>query len=181
MDDKGSYYTRALAALGLPPYKAESEPGQACEQFGQVALGLAYEYCAWSFAQRRVVLTTGDGGAAGLPDDCLRVSSCTLEAYELVGRELVSRCGAREFELVYTTDVYIQRVALPDGQPMFCEACVLLLAGLIAPRVTDDVRLAEVFHQRGMMLLAEARLKDAQQVNMQGRGFADRFLGRREG
>lgn len=177
MDDKGSFFTRALAMLGLPPYVAGSEPAKACEDSAQAALALAFEYTAWTFAQRRATLMTDAAGRVTLPDDCLRLSECSLAEYSLEGREIVSALsGEQRVSLIYTTDCYVQRVELPPQQPLFAEAAVTLLASMIAPRVTDEVKLGAELRQMAERLLARARLKDAQQVNNQECGYVERVL-----
>lgn len=177
MDDKGSFFSRALAVLGLPPYVAGSEPAKACEQSAQAALSLAFEYTAWSFAQRRATLVTDAAGRVELPDDCLRLSECSLDEYSLEGREVVSaRSGEQRVEVRYTTDVYVQKVELPRQQPLFAEACVMMLASMIAARVTDEAKLGFELRAAADRLLARARLKDAQQMNNQEAGYADKVL-----
>lgn len=178
MDDKGSFFTRALAVLGFPPYVAGSEPSAACEELAPVALGRAFEFSGWSFALRCVTLETDAEGFVPLPPDCLRLCECSLPAYRVFGRRIRSEVkGAGQcVELVYVTDAFVQRVELPQQQPLFNEACVLLLAGLIAPRVTDNVKLGFELRAEAERKLALARLKDAQQFNMQEAGYVEQFM-----
>lgn len=178
MDDKGSFFSRALAVLGFPPYVAGSEPAAACEEMAPVALGRAFEFCGWSFALRRVSLLTDEMGVVELPHDCLRLCECSLPEYLLLGRSVCAAGGGGgvPVELVYVTDVFVQRVELPPQQPLFNEACVLLLAGLVAPRLTSNVKIGFELRAEAERKLAVARLKDAQQQNMQEAGYVERFL-----
>jgi len=180
MDDKGAFFTRALAVLGFPPYVAGSEPAAACEEMAPVALGRAFEFCGWSFALRCVSLLTDAKGVAELPHDCLRLCECSLPEYRLLGRSIraVGAGGGVPVELVYVSDVFVQRVELPKQQPLFNEACVLLLAGLVAPRLTNNVKLGFELRAEAVRKLAAARLKDAQQQNMQEAGYVEQFLGK---
>lgn len=65
--------------------------------------------------------------------------------------------------LSYTSSLLAQSVCLPDDEPLFAEACALLLAARLAPRLTGNFQLAERLEQRGREMLYRAKLKDAQQ------------------
>lgn len=168
--DKGGFYSAALLLCGAREYVPGSVPALACDAHGQRVIRFALDYARWSFATRVVQLPLVDGCAL-LPPDCLRVQECSLAdagGYDIRGRELVAlRDGASVCELRYTSDLLAQCVELPMLEPLFAEACVLLLAGRVAPALTGNFQLAEVYEGRGMQLLGRAKLKDAQALNRQ--------------
>lgn len=168
--DKGEFYTAALQLCGAREYVPGSTPGTLCDLHGQRVIRFALDYARWTFATRCVRLALHDGRGM-LPADCLRLQDCSLVdagGYDVFGREVVAKAsGTSECELVYTSDLTAQAVELPDYEPLFCEACSLLLAARLAPALTSNFQLAAEYEQRGMSMLAMAKLKDAQTINMQ--------------
>ena len=157
--DKGTFYSHALARLGDHNDVAGSDEHNACEMFAQHAIAVCLDYSRWAWATTRATITfTND--EATLPADCLRLQSISLPSYEICGRTLRSS-GAKEATLTYTTNVYVDTVTLPDYEPLFCEACILTLAAMMAPRLTNNLNLASALNQQAQLKLREAKLKDA--------------------
>ncbi len=169
--DKGSYYTQALGMLGDRRYVPGTAEAEACDGVGGQVIGIALDYARWSFATRRAELELDSKGEARLPDDCMRVQDCGLARWEKRGRSIYAAEGywsgeaGEKFEITYTSDIWAQAVCLPEKEPLFCEACVMLLAAKIAPRLTSQFDLAVQLEQRGMEMLYRAKLKDAQSTD----------------
>lgn len=159
--DKGSYYTHALARLGDHNDVEGSDEHSACELFAQQAIGVCLDYSRWSWATLRATLELVNG-AAPLPPDCLRLESVSLPRYEIFGRALyVEDTTAASVTITYTTSSFAETVSLPDYEPLFCEACILMLASLCAPKLTDNLALAAELRQMAFGMLHEAKVKDA--------------------
>ena len=157
--DKGTFYSHALARLGDHNDVAGSDEHNACEMFAQHAIAVCLDYSRWAWATTRATITfTND--EATLPADCLRLQSISLPSYEICGRTLRSS-GAKEATLTYTTNIYVDTVTLPDYEPTFCEACILMLAAMMAPRLTNNLNLAEKLKQEAYARLHAAKVKDA--------------------
>ncbi len=163
--DKGDLFNLALSYLGDRAYKAGSPAAIACDAVGQHCIHLALDYARWTFATRRVVLPLVDR-ACELPTDCLRVQKVELPKFGIYGRTVVDLHGCnKEVVLVYTSDEMAQTVSVPDNEPMFCEAVALLIAAKVAPRIACDLGIAQALEQRAYQQLAQAKYKDAVQVD----------------
>lgn len=158
--DKGTYYTHALARLGDHNDIAGSDEHTACETFAQHAIALCLDYTRWSWATITTTLTLTNGTAT-LPSDCLRLQTTTLPTYRILGRTISSDTGATETTITYVTSAFIDTVSLPDYEPTFCEACILMLAAMIAPRLTNNLNLADKLKQEAYARLHAAKVKDA--------------------
>ncbi|MGN0869455.1 MAG: hypothetical protein ACI4O9_08050 [Akkermansia sp.] len=158
--DKGTLYTHALARLGDHNDIAGSDEHIACEAFAQQALGICFDYSRWTWASKRITLNISDGSIT-LPVDCLRLESTSLPAYTICGRTLYTDSSATSVTLTYTSSACIDTITLPDYEPTFCEACILMLAALIAPRLTDNLTIAQQLKQEAYAALRRAKLKDA--------------------
>lgn len=158
--DKGTFYTHALARLGDHNDVAGSDEHTACEMFAQHAIAVCLDYSRWAWATTRATITFTNGQAQ-LPADCLRLQSVSLPTYQILGRTLTSDTGETSATITYTTNVYVDTVTLPDYEPLFCEACILTLAAMMAPRLTNNLNLASALNQQAQLKLREAKLKDA--------------------
>ena len=162
--DKGTLYTHALARLGNHNDVDGSDQHLACEHFAQQAIGICLDYTSWTWAGRRITLPIS-GGSLKLPADCLRLESTNLPAYTICGRTLYTDSSATTATLSYTSSAAIDTITLPDYEPTFCEACILMLAALIAPRLTDNLTLAQQLKQEAYTALHRAKLKDARSID----------------
>ncbi len=163
--DKGDLFNHALSYLGDRSYKAGSPVAKACDAVGQHCIHLALDYSRWTFATKRVVLPLVDH-VCELPTDCLRVQNVGLPKFARYGRTVVDIHGCyKEAVLVYTSDEMAQTVSVPDNEPMFCEAVALLIAAKVAPRIACDLGIAQALEQRAYQQLAQAKYKDAVQVD----------------
>lgn len=158
--DKGTFYTHALARLGDHNDVAGSDEHTACEMFAQHAIAVCLDYTRWSWATITTTLTLTNGTAT-LPSDCLRLQTTTLPTYRILGRTLTSDTGETSATITYTTNVYVDTVTLPDYEPTFCEACILMLAAMMAPRLTNNLNLADKLKQEAYARLHAAKVKDA--------------------
>ncbi len=159
--DKGTFYTHALARLGDHNDVEASDEHNACEMFAQHAIALCLDYSRWSWATIRATVTLHNG-AAQLPSDCLRLQTVSLPQYELLGRTIYSSTQSDQpVQVSYVTSAYIDTVSLPDYEPTFCEACILMLAAMIAPRITNNLNLAATLKQEAYAKLHAAKVKDA--------------------
>ncbi len=157
--DKGTYYTHALARLGDHNDIAGSDEHAACETFAQHAIALCLDYTRWSWATIETTLTLTNG-TAQLPPDCLRLHTVSLPTYQIHGRTIHAD-GATTAAITYTTSTFIDTVSLPDYEPTFCEACILMLAAMMAPRLTNNLNLADKLKQEAYSRLHAAKVKDA--------------------
>ncbi len=157
--DKGTFYTHALARLGDHNDIAGSDEHTACEMFAQHAIALCLDYSRWTWATIKTTLTLTNGTAT-LPPDCLRLQTLSLPTYQIRGRTLHAD-GATTATITYTSSAFIDTVSLPDYEPTFCEACILMLAALIAPRITNNLNLADKLKQEAYSRLHNAKVKDA--------------------
>lgn len=158
--DKGTYYTHALARLGDHNDIAGSDEHNACETFAQHAIALCLDYTRWSWATINTTLTLTNGTAL-LPPDCLRIQHITLPTYQINGRTIHTTAAATTATLTYVSSAFIDTVSLPDYEPTFCEACILMLAAIMAPRLTNNLNLAEKLKQEAYSRLHAAKVKDA--------------------
>lgn len=157
--DKGTFYTHALARLGDHNDIAGSDEHAACEAFAQHAIALCLDYSRWTWATISASLSFSDGSAS-LPPDCLRLQSVSLPSFRIHGRT-ISSPGAKEATITYTSSAFIDTVSLPDYEPTFCEAAILMLAAIMAPRLTNNLNLADKLKQEAFSRLHAAKLKDA--------------------
>lgn len=163
--DKGTFYTHALARLGDHNDIAGSDEHAACEMFAQHALEVCMDYSSWSWATVQAVLLCEDAGRVTLPPDCLRLVRVEADAYELFGRTLMLPPGVEQVRVCYVSSTFIDAVALPDYEPTFCEACILMLAAMMAPRLTNNLNLAASLKQEAYAKLHAAKVKDARQTD----------------
>lgn len=157
--DKGTFYMQALARLGDHNDVGGSDEHNACEMFAQHAISVCLDYSRWSWATMRTTITFTDG-QAHLPADCLRLQSVSLPRYEIQGRTIYSP-DAKVAVITYVTNTFIDTVSLPDYEPTFCEACILMLAAMAAPRLTNNLNLAASLKQEAYARLHDAKVKDA--------------------
>lgn len=158
--DKGTFYTHALARLGDHNDVEGSDEHNACEAYAQQAIAVCLDYTRWTWATIRKTLTMQDKSAE-LPVDCLRLQTVSLPNYEIIGRRIYSARNEKEAVITYTTSHFIDIVSLPDYEPTFCEACILMLASMIAPRLTDNLTISQRLKQEAYSALRRAKLKDA--------------------
>ena len=161
--DKGTFYMNALARLGDHNDVIGTDEHIACEAFAQHAIAVCLDYSGWSWSTMRTTITFTDG-QAHLPADCLRLQSVSLPRYEIHGRTIYSP-NAKEAVITYASNTFIDTVTLPDYEPLFCEACILTLAAMIAPRITNNLSLAASLKQEAMEKLRMAKLKDARSID----------------
>lgn len=157
--DKGTFYTHALARLGDHNDVSGSDEHLACEMFAQHAIALCLDYSRWSWAAARASLPLPNGSAT-LPPDCLRLLSVSLPSFQIIGRTLVAP-NAKQAVISYVSSAFIDTVSLPDYEPSFCEACILMLAAMMAPRLTNNLNLAAALKQEAYAKLHAAKVKDA--------------------
>lgn len=157
--DKGTYYMHALARLGDHNDIAGSDEHAACEMFAQHAIAICLDYTRWTWATIATTLTLTNG-TAQLPPDCLRLQTTSLPTYQIHGRTIHAE-GATTAIITYVSSTFIDTVSLPDYEPTFCEACILMLAAMMAPRLTNNLNLAEKLKQEAYARLHAASVKDA--------------------
>lgn len=158
--DKGTFYTHALARIGDHNDVEGSDEHIACEAYAQQAVGVCLDYSRWTWATVRATLPLQDK-CAELPADCLRLQTVSLPNYEIIGRRIYSARNEKEAVITYTTSHFLDVVSLPDYEPTFCEACILMLASMIAPRLTDNLAIARQLKQEAYSALHRAKVKDA--------------------
>ena len=160
--DKGTFYTQALARLGDHNDVGGSDEHNACEMFAQHAISVCLDYSRWSWATIRTTLPLTNGTAA-LPPDCLRLQTVSLPTWQVRGRMLFAdtETTASTVTITYVTNTFIDTVSLPDYEPTFCEACILMLAAMAAPRLTNNLNLAASLKQEAYARLHDAKVKDA--------------------
>lgn len=158
--DKGTYYTHALARIGDHNDVEGSDEHAACAAYAQQAIGVCLDFSRWTWATIRKTLPMQEN-CAELPADCLRLQTVSLSNFEIIGRHIYSTGNEKELTITYTTSHFIDTVSLPDYEPTFCEACILMLAGMIAPRLTDNLSLARQLKEEAYAALRRAKLKDA--------------------
>lgn len=157
--DKGTFYTHALARLGDHNDVEASDEHNACETFAQHAIAICLDYSRWTWATIRTTIDLSTGSAP-LPADCLRLQTVDLPNYKIFGRTLHAD-GATAATITYVSSTFIDTVTLPDYEPTFCEACILMLAAMIAPRITNNLNLAASLKQEAYAKLHAAKVKDA--------------------
>lgn len=166
--DKGTLFRLALARLGSSADVVEGAPEfAALDCCAQQAVAFALDFCAWNFALKGPISLPLVDGVAVLPGDCLELREVGLARWRLVGRRILAEQGATEascVSVVYKSREVADCLALPDHEPVFCEACVLLLAAAVAGRVTGNARLGAELEAAGTQLLYRARLKEARSV-----------------
>lgn len=158
--DKGTFYTHALARIGDHNDVEGSDEHIACEAYAQQAIGVCLDYSRWTWATVRKTIPIQDK-CAELPVDCLRLQTVSLPNYEIIGRHIYSARTETEVVITYTTSHFLDVVSLPDYEPTFCEACILMLASMIAPRLTDNLAISQQLKQEAYSALRRAKLKDA--------------------
>lgn len=163
--DKGTFYTHALARLGDHNDIAGSDEHSACELFAQHAIAVCLDYTRWTWATIATTLTLTNG-TAQLPPDCLRLQTTSLPTYQIHGRTLTTTSSRHSSngataDITYVSSTFIDTVSLPDYEPTFCEACILMLAAMMAPRLTNNLNLAASLKQEAYARLHAASVKDA--------------------
>ena len=157
--DKGTFYTHALARLGDHNDIGASDEHNACEMLAQHAIALCMDYTRWTWATISTTIPFTNGSAR-LPSDCLRLQTVSLPTFQILGRTIFS-ADAKEATITYVSNTFIDTVSLPDYEPTFCEACILMLAAMMAPRLTNNLNLAATLKQEAYAKLHAARVKDA--------------------
>ena len=157
--DKGTFYAHALARLGDHNDVDGTDEHIACEAFAQHAIAVCLDYSRWTWATIRTTIPFTNG-AAILPSDCLRLQSVSLPKYQILGRTLLAD-GATSATITYVTNTFIDTVSLPDYEPTFCEACILMLASMVAPRITNNANIAGALKQEAYAKLHAAKVKDS--------------------
>ena len=165
--DKGTLYRLALGKLGSSAEIVEGTPVyDALEECSQQAVAFALDYDAWNFATKGPLVLPLDGGVAQLPGDCLELREVQLERWRQVGRSIVAEeAAASSVTIFYKSREVADMLALPDHEPLWCEAVVCLVAAAIAGRVTGNANLGVQLHQMGTGLLYRAKLKEARAVS----------------
>lgn len=160
--DKGTFYTHALARLGDHNDVGGSDEHNACEFFAQQAISVCLDYSRWTWATIRATIPLINGSTS-LPPDCLRLQTVSLPTFRILGRTLYAdnSTSAATVTITYVTNTFIDTVSLPDYEPTFCEACILMLAAMMAPRLTNNLNLAASLKQEAYARLHDAKVKDA--------------------
>ena len=166
--DKGTLYRLALAKLGSSAELVEGTPEyKALEDCSQQAVAFALDYSAWDFAEKGPVELPLVDGSAELPGDCLEVREVYTPAWQKIGREIVVG-AAHDGDVVrvrYKSREIADMMALPSHEPLFCEACVMLVAAAVAGRVTGNANIGLELQQMGLSLLYRAKMKEARAVS----------------
>lgn len=163
--DKGSLYRLALAKLGS---SAELVPGspvlRALEDCAQQAVAFALDYSAWDFALKHLTLPVVDGWAE-LPGDCIELREVSAPTWRKAGRCIKVSNGATSVDVFYKSREISDSMALPDHEPVWCEAVVCLVAAAVAGRVTGNANVGLQLQQMGTSLLYRAKLKESRSVS----------------
>lgn len=164
--DRGSLYRLALARLGTAELVEGSPEWLALEECSQQAVRVALDYSNWRFALKGPVSLPVVAGVAELPEDCLELREVRgSNRWEVYGRRLVVQDDfVDSVQVVYKSNEVAEAMVLPVHEPLFCEACVCLVAAAVAGRVAGDARLGAELEQLGMQLLYRAKLKEARSV-----------------
>ncbi len=163
--DKGSLFRLALSKLGSTAQLVEGSPEfKALEDCAQQAVALALDFNMWDFAQKRVSLPVVDGWAA-LPGDCIELREVGARTWRKVGRDIEVHGNTASVNVVYKSREISDAMALPDHEPVWCEAVVCLVAAAIAGRVTGNANIGMQLQQMGLGLLYRAKLKEARSVS----------------
>lgn len=175
--DKSTVCQHALHLLGETNYEKHTAPQSVCDMAYADVVRFANNAAHWSFArQRRTLKPMATPSANGiraymLPADCLKIISVrdththtripywTLYA----GRIEITNSDADTVDLTYTSDILSAQPNLPDQAPDFCQYVIHMLAARIAPTITGQIELANMFEQKAALLLAQAVYADARQ------------------
>jgi len=158
--DRFSFFQLALQQLGDRDYVQGSPSGDACELNVKSVFSEALHYGAWTFATKSTTLKLKEGCYA-LPANCLRLLSCSLRGFRLEGSSLYpKRETSEDVSIRYITDDIARSMELPDNQPSFVRACVLLLAARCASKIAGSIKLGANLEQVAMQHFAEALHKD---------------------
>lgn len=166
--DKGTLFRLALSKLGSTSDVVEGTPEfDALEACSQQAVALALDYAAWNFATKGPLVLPLEEGVAYLPGDCLELREVRLERWRQVGRTIVdeSASPASSVTIFYKSREIADMLALPDHEPVWCEAVVYLVAAAIAGRITGNANIGTQMEQMGLGLLYRAKLKEARSVS----------------
>lgn len=166
--DKGTLYRLALSKLGSSEEIVEGTPVfDALEECSQQAVAFALDYAAWNFATKGPLVLPLVGGVAQLPGDCLELREVQLERWRQVGRCIVAEdaTAASSVTIFYKSREISDTMALPDHEPVWCEAVVCLVAAAVAGRVTGNANVGLQLQQMGTGLLYRAKLKEARAVS----------------
>lgn len=165
--DKGTLFRLALSKLGSSADIVEGTPEYAAlESCSQQAVALALDYAAWNFATKGPLGLPLTEGVAHLPGDCLELREVRLERWRQVGRTIVdeSATAATSVTIFYKSREIADMLALPDHEPLWCEAVVCLVAGAIGGRITGNANIGLQLQQQGLALLSRAKLKESRSV-----------------
>ena len=164
--DRSLLYSLAMAKLGTAELVANTPEWLALEACSQHAVRVALDYSNWRFALKGPVVLAVSAGVAQLPDDCLELREVRgADRWEVYGRKLVVQDDfVDSVQVVYKSNEVSETMILPAREPLFCEACVCLVAAAVAGRVAGDARLGADLEQLGMQLLYRAKLKEARSV-----------------
>lgn len=165
--DKGTLYRLALSKLGSSAEIVEGTPEFAVlEACAQQAVAFALDYAAWNFATKGPLVLPLVGGVAQLPGDCLELREVQLERWKQVGRTIVAEeASVSSVTIFYKSREISDMLALPDHEPVWCEAVVCLVAAAIAGRITGNANIGVQLQQMGTGLLYRAKLKEARAVS----------------
>lgn len=164
--DRVTLYRLALARLGTAELVEGSPEWKALEECAGQAVCVALDYSNWRFALKGPVGLVVSAGVAELPDDCLELRLVGgADRWEVYGRKLVVQDDfVDSVQVVYKSNEVAEGMTLPVHEPLFCEACVCLVAAAVAGRVAGDARLGADLEGLGMQLLYRAKLKEARSV-----------------
>ena len=166
--DKGTLFRLALAKLGSSAELVSGSPELAAlEECSQQAVALALDYAAWNFATKGPLALPLVDGVAQLPGDCLELREVRLSRWRQVGRCIVAEdaTSADSVTIFYKSREIADMLALPDHEPVWCEAVVTLVAAAVAGRVTGNANIGQQLQQMGLGLLYRAKLKEARAVS----------------
>lgn len=165
--DKGTLYRLALSKLGSNAELVEGTPQfEALEECSQQAVAFALDYSAWDFATKGPISLPLVDGEGVLPGDCLELRSVGLKNWKKIGRRIISdNKEDQSADIIYKSREISDTLALPDHEPLWCEAVVTLVAASVAGRVTGLKSAGHDLQQVGMQLLYRASLKEARQVS----------------
>ena len=177
--DKATACQHALSLLGEINYNQHAAPAAACNLHYPDVLRYANNATHWSFARARRTLTPLAKPAADgirtylIPADCLRIISLRDPAThtriykweKYADRIEIYSPATDAVELLYTADLIATGSELPDSAPDFCQYVIHLLAARIAPTITGQIELANMFEQKAAALLARAVYSDSCQTD----------------
>lgn len=167
LDIREEVYER-LGVAELPP--ADHVHYAACVKVIKRELTRCLEGYPWWFARKRIRLE-GEGNCYLLPEDMLSVLWCSVNSYELLGREL--RCAEEGgVELAYTSSaalVALEKNGMADLPGYYVDCVVFKAAERLAPMVLGRPDVMISMKQLYDDCVDAAKLADVRQYASNGR------------